>query len=224
MVDVHLSGIIGFPNLKLYQPRDVFRITSDTLALANFIVVNPSDKKILDIGTGLCAIPIILCTKWNVDVVGVEIDSTMANLAWKSVCYNKLDQHIQVIHQDIKKYASECKINLYDIIVSNPPYYNTRCGYLNSNSTISNARHNVTLEIEDIISISSKLLKDKGKLVLVFTVERLLEVFSLYQQYHFAIKRVQFIYGGLDKNAKSFLIEGTKNGRSGMKVCPPLIL
>ena len=191
MVDVHLSGIIGFPNLKLYQPSDVFRITSDTLALANFIVVNPSDKKILDIGTGLCAIPIILCTKWNVDVVGVEIDSTMANLAWKSVCYNKLDQHIQVIHQDIKKYASECKINLYDIIVSNPPYYNTRCGYLNSNSTISNARHNVTLEIEDIISISSKLLKDKGKLVLVFTVERLLEVFSLYQQYHFAIKRVQ---------------------------------
>ncbi len=224
MNDVVLSSIVGFPDLKIYQAKNFFRVTSDTLALANFIVVNPSDKKILDIGTGLCAIPLVLCTKWHVNVTGVEIDSDIVHLAKKSVCYNKLDKNIEIIHQDIRDYASCCAPNIYDIIVSNPPYYDVRQGYLNSNSSINNARHNVTLQLEDIISISSKLLRDKGKLVLVFTVDRLLEVFSLYQQYHFAIKRVQFIYGGLDKHSKTFLIEGTKNGRSGMKVCPPLIL
>lgn len=222
--ELHLSSIVGFENIKIYQLKECFRLTSDSLALVHFLKPNYKDKKILDIGTGLGGIALALSTKCDAHIIGVEVEKSVADVAYQSVCYNHLEKRIDIINQDIKDYARDAKPNTFDMIVSNPPYFFADKGYLNQNCTVAKARHNMTLEIEDIVKIANKLLKDKGKLALVFTTDRLMELIELYHQYHFAIKRIQFIYGGHNKSAKTFLIEGTKNGKPGVRVDFPIIL
>jgi len=221
---LQLSSIVGYENIKMYQPLDAFRMTSDALALANFVHFNFSDQQVLDIGTGLAGIPLVLSMRSSAHITGIEIKKDIAQIALQSVLYNNLGDRITIYSQDIRDYAKSCSPNIYDIIVSNPPYFSLEDGYLNESLIIQTAKHNTCLQLEDIFSIASKLLKDNGKLVLVFTTSRMQEVMDLYQKYHFAVKRLQFIHGTLHKSAKTFLIEGTKNGKPGMKVCSPLIL
>lgn len=222
---LQLCSIVGYEHIKIYQPHDnYFRMTSDSLALANFVQIHYRDKNVLDIGTGLGCIPLVLCTRFKTHVTAVEIDKNVAKIAMQSVFYNHLEKQISIINDDIKNYAKQSHPNIYDIIISNPPYYSINNGYLNSYEIVAKAKHDMTLQLEDIFSISNKLLKDHGKLVLVFTTSRLMEIIKLYQKYNFAIKRLQFIHGRFDKSSKSFLIEGSKNGKESTVVCAPFIM
>lgn len=218
-----LCKVVGYEHLKMYQPREYFRMTSDSLALAQFVEVHYRDKQILDIGTGLAGIPLILSTKSKAHITGIEIEEKVADIAKKSVCYNHLEEQITIICQDIKEYAKRMPPNIYDIITSNPPYYAFQTGAINEHSVVAQAKHNLSLELEDIFVVANKLLKDQGRLVLVFTTDRFIEVINLYQKFSFAVKRLQFIYGKKGKKSKTFLIEGSKNGRAGMEVLSPLI-
>lgn len=226
MVDknVPICSIVGYEHLKLYQPLDCFRITSDTIALANFVNIHSRDKKILDIGTGLGGIPLILSSRGEAKIIGVEVNEAVARYANASVLLNHLEDKITIISKDIRDFSKNSAPNTFDIIVSNPPYYAVERGFINSHAVIATARHDENLQLLEIFQIAKKLLKDQGKLCLVFTTDRILEIVNFYQEYHFAIKRIQFIYGSSKKCAKIFLIEGTKNGKQGTKICPPLIL
>ena len=44
------------------------------------------------------------------------------------------------------------------------------------------------------------------------------------KKYNIEPKRVRFVYPKKDKEANMVLIEGVKNGKSDMKVLPPLIV
>lgn len=221
---VPVCSIAGYEYLKLYQPSDYFRITSDTIALANFVNIHYRDKKILDIGTGLGGIPLILSSRSNAEIIGVEVNKSVAYYARASVLLNHLQDRITIIPEDIRDFSKNSAPNIYDIIISNPPYYAMQRGFVNSHEIVATAKHDENLPLSEIFQIAKKLLKDQGRLCLVFTTDRLLEIVNFYQEYHFAIKRIQFIYGSSKKCAKIFLIEGTKNGKPGTKVCPPLIL
>lgn len=222
--NIPICSIVGYEHLKLYQPSDCFRITSDTIALANFVNIRYRDKKILDIGTGLGGIPLILSNRGSAKIIGVEVNKSVAHYANASVSLNHLEDRITIIPEDIRNFSKNSAPNIYDIIVSNPPYYATERGFVNSHEIVATAKHDENLQLSEIFQIAKKLLKDQGRFCLVFTTDRLLEIVNFYQEYHFAIKRIQFVYGTSKKCAKIFLIEGTKNGKQGTKICPPLIL
>ncbi len=59
MQDLELCSIVGYEHIKIYQQKGFFKMTSDSLALANFVKVNYKDKNIMDIGTGLACIPLV---------------------------------------------------------------------------------------------------------------------------------------------------------------------
>ena len=75
-----------------------------------------------------------------------------------------------------------------------------------------------------ILKLSKKTLKNNGKLYLIHRVERFVEVIDLYKKYNIEPKRVRFIHNDKDSDAKLFLIEGTKNGKAGLKIDKPLIM
>ena len=59
---------------------------------------------------------------------------------------------------------------------------------------------------------------------MVHRTERLGEIIEKMKQYHLEPKRIQFIYPKKGKNSDLFLIEGVKNGKSGLKMLFPLII
>ena len=83
-----INYLLGYENLKIYQNTEMFQFSLDSVMLANFVTINKNISNILDIGTGNAVITLILSTKTNSKITGVEIQKESAYLAHKSVKIN----------------------------------------------------------------------------------------------------------------------------------------
>ena len=213
-------------NLILYYDNNYFKITTDNLALANFIKIKSKDKLLVEFGSGLLSIPLLLSTRTDIKMVGIEKDSIACKLSSMSIKDNNLEDKIKVINDDIKNINKYFAINSIDIIVCNPPYF-----LLDNESIISDkeylkmARHEGDMTISDVAHLSKIYLRDGGSLFLVSRADRLFEVRDALIENKLAIKEIQFIYHDLDSTSKLVLIEARKSGKEhGLKVLKPIIL
>jgi len=218
-----LNDLLWDGELKIFQDTEKFKFSIDSILLANFVTLNKSINKILDIGTGNAPIPLMLTKRIDAKIDGVEIQKESFDLAKESVEYNKLDNQINLIYGDIKELYKNMENNSYDVIVSNPPYFksNTKVP-LDEGKRL--ARNEQTLFIKDIFIIAKKLLKDCGNIAIVIDTERLIEVLHLMKENSIEPKRIQFVYPKNTKNSKIMLVEGTKNGNPGIKVLNPIYI
>ena len=213
-------------NLIFYYDDDYFKITTDNLALANFIKIKSKDKLLVEFGSGLMAIPLLLSTRTNIKMVGIEKDDKASRLSEMTIKDNYLEDRIKVINDDINNLDKYFSINSIDVIVCNPPYF-----LIDNESSVSDkdylkmARHEGDMTIEMIARLSKIYLRDGGSLFLVSRVDRLFEIRDTLIENKLAIKEIQFIYHDLDSTSKLVLIEARKSGKEhGLKVLKPIIL
>ncbi len=218
-----LNDLLWDGDLKIYQDTDSFMFSLDSVLLSNFVTINKSTKKVLDIGTGNAPIPMMLTKRTKAIIDAVEIQEESYNLAKESIKYNKLDKQINIIQGDINKLYTCLGNNCYDVIVSNPPYYSDNMiKSLNNNKKI--ARNDDNLKLDNIFMIAKRLLKNNGNIAIVFDTKRLIDLISTMKLYSIEPKKIQFIYPKSNRVSNIFLIEGTKNGKPGLKVLNSVIL
>ncbi len=218
-----LNYLLGYENLKIFQNDEMFRFSLDSVLLPNFITLNKTTKNILDIGTGNAPIPLILSTKTDAHITGVEIQKEAYELAIESVKYNRLDHQITVLNEDINEYMKHIETDTFDVITSNPPYFPlSEESHINESPYKVLARHESTLTLEDIMKISKKLLKNNGVIGIVNRPERLTTIIELMRKNNIEPKKMQLIYPKKGREANILLIEGRKNGKPGLKILSPL--
>ena len=218
-----INYVLGYDNLKIYQNTEMFKFSLDSVLLANFVTINPSTKKILDIGTGNAIIPLILSTKTKSKITGVEIQKEVSNLATKSVKINNLDEQINIINKDINEYLKTDETEVYDVITCNPPFFKlNEKSIINESKCKQIARHEITLNLDNLIKISKKLLKNKGRLDIVHRPERLIEIIEIMKKNNIEPKKLCFVYPKTNTESNILLIEGIKNGKPGIKILPPI--
>ena len=213
-------------NLIFYYDDDYFKITTDNLALANFVKIKSKDKLLVEFGSGLMAIPLLLSTRTNIKIVGIEKDDKASKLSEMTIKDNHLEERIKVINDDINNLDKYFPINSIDVIVCNPPYF-----LLENESSVSNkdylkmARHEGNMTISDVAYLSKIYLKDGGTLFLIQRADRLFEIRDVLIKNNLEIKEIQFIYHDLEKCGKLVLVEARKSGKEhGLKVLKPIIL
>ena len=218
-----LNDLLNYKDMKIYQNTEMFCFSLDSVVLANFVKVNKKVKNILDIGTGNAPIPLILSTKTDANITAIEIQNEAYKLALKSVEYNNLENQITVLNEDVNEYVKKCDTEMFDIITCNPPFFKVTENVKLSDSAYKKiARHEVNLNLEQIILISKKLLKNNGSINLVHRPDRLIEIISLMKKNNIEPKRIQLIYPKKGENCNMILIEGVKMGRPGLKIEPPI--
>jgi tRNA1(Val) A37 N6-methylase TrmN6 len=115
-------------------------------------------------------------------------------------------------------------INSFDVIVSNPPYFKlNEESNVNENIEKTIARHELMINLDDIVRIANKYLKNNGVFAMVHRTDRLIEIIETMRKYNVEPKRIQLIYPKSGTESNMVLIEGRKNGKVGLKVLPPLI-
>ena len=220
-----LNDLLEYRDYKIYQDTDMFCFSLDSILLANFVTINKNIKSIMDIGCGNAPIPLVLTTKTNASITGVEIQKDVYDLAVKSVKYNKCDSQIKVINDDINNLYKKYESDSFDVITCNPPYFKVNEKTKQNFSEYKKiARHELTLNLDDICKISRKLLKNNGVLALVYRPDRMIEIFDTMRKNNIEPKRVQFIYPKYGEACNLILVEGTKNGKPGIKILEPLIV
>ena len=217
--------LLGYKDMYIYQDTDMFSFSLDSVLLPNFITINKGINNILDIGTGNAPIPLILSTKTDASITAVEVQPEVFNLAKKSVEENNLENRINVICDDINNLYNDLESDSFDIITCNPPFFK-----VNKNSNLNNsdyktiARHEVKLNLSQLLKISRKLLKNNGILGIVHRPDRLTDILVEMRSNNIEPKKIRLVCPRIGEEANILLIEGTKNGNVGLKILPPLFV
>ncbi len=207
--------------MVILQKKDGFRFGEDAVMVAEFFTPAKSGN-LLDIGTGTGIISLILSRDPKIDkITSVEIQEEMAGMAKRSVEKNNLLEKIEVLNIDIKKLN---RGNTYDYIVSNPPYMKSSHGKVNSRSMKAISRHEITLNLEELIDQSRRPLKPGGSLTLIYRSERMVELLNNLSQSGFYPKRIQNIFSETTKVSKLFMIEAVKGKNKGFEFLEPLYI
>lgn len=218
-----INDLVYFNNLKIVQNKKYFNFSLDSILLPNFCIVNKSTKRILDLCTGNAPIPLVLSTMCDGEIVGVEIQKNIYDLAIESVKINNLDKKIKIINEDACKIDKYYETDYFDLITCNPPYFKlNEDSILNDNSVKSIARHEIKINLDDIMKVSKKLLKNNGSLCIVHRTDRLIDIIASMKNNNIEPKRIRFIYPKTGKESNLVLIDGHKNGKTGLKILPPL--
>lgn len=206
-------------NLKIYQDSEKFKFSLDSLLLSEFVDIKKNDRKLLDLCSGNAPLPLILASKFNLSITGVEVQKEIYDLAQKSIKHNHLENKITMLNinaLDINNYFPN---NNFDIITCNPPFFKVdNISHTNNNLKLAIARHELMITLKDIFKISYNQLKPKGKLYLVHRPERLEEIFLFANQYQFHVKEIEFIYTNPQDYAIMVLLKLVKNSKVGVKI------
>ena len=219
------NNLLNYKDKCIFQDTDYFMMSLDSLLLSQFVTINLRDKKILDIATGNAPIPMLLTYRTKAHIYGVELQKEVHLLGRISVSENEMKNQITLIHDDAKNLPNIFDSDFFDVITCNPPYFKTKNSEFENNNDIKAiARHEKTLELEDIFRVSKYLLKNNGRLAIVHRTERLMEIIDVMKKYNFELKKIRFVYPNKNKNSDLVLIECVKNGKPCLKMLPPLFV
>lgn len=210
---------LGLKNLKLIQDKQGFCFGVDAVLLSNFAKNIKKGAKVLDLGTGTGIIATLLCGKTKLDkIIGVEIQSEVANMAKRSIQLNGLEDKFEILNENIIDIPEHLEKNSFDVIVTNPPYQKRNTGIVNDEKRKLISRHEITTTLEDFIRVSKILLKDKGEFYMIHRPDRLADIFCFMRQYHIEPKIVRMVYPNYNKEPNLVLVKGIKNAKSFLKV------
>ncbi|MBU3145949.1 tRNA1(Val) (adenine(37)-N6)-methyltransferase [Clostridium sp. CF012] len=214
--DLQLKGI------QVIQKKDAFRFGVDAVLLANFAKVR-KDAKVVDLCSGTGIIPFILAGKTTAsNVVGVEIQEELVDMANRSVRFNNLEHKIKFIHGDLKDVKLIKSISKVDIVTVNPPYKLQNSGLINLNDKNAIARHEICCTLEDVIIACRILLKDNGRVYMVHRPDRLVDILCTMRKHRIEPKRIRMVHPSVNKAPNIVLIEGQRDGGTFLKWETPL--
>lgn len=209
----------------IYQDDEWFKFSIDSVLLANFVTINMGVKKIIDFATGNAPIPMLLSYRTKANIYGIEYQKCIYDLGVLSVNENKLNDRIKLINGDVREIKNFFDLESFDVVTCNPPYFKKNVGSnLNENEVKAIARHEINLNLDDVVKNASLILKNRGVFAMVHRTERMIEIIETMKKYRIEPKRIQFIYPKIGRESDLFLIEGVKNGNSGLKMLSPSIL
>ncbi len=210
--------------LMLIQKKDGFRFGLDSVLLANFVDIKEGDT-VLDIGTGSGIISILIAGKTAAKIIyGLEIQNEMVEMAQRNVVLNNLQDRIKIVQGDIKNGVEYFGPSYFNAIVVNPPYLIQGGGIMSCSNSKALSKNEIACTLEDIISVSGKLIVMGGQLAIVHKTKRLVDVLFLMRKYNIEPKYLRFIHSMPNQKPNIFLVKGIKGGRPYLNIDKPLYI
>ena len=210
-----INDLFDYKNLKIVQNEDYFKFSIDSILLAEYVKITKNDNKIIDLCSGNLPIPFILNYKYGKKIDAVEIQKEIYNYGLESLKINNKKDWINYYNEDVKNLVNILEKESYDVVACNPPYF--KDSIKNDNLIKSIARHEIKINLEDIIKIASYLLKNNKTFYMVHIPNRLDEIILLCNKYNMNIKEIVFV-NNTNKEPMLILIKAVKNSKIGMKL------
>lgn len=201
----------------IFLDRKKFSFGIDSILISDFAKVK-KDKILIDIGsgTGIIGLRINFLNELK-RVFLIEIQKEMVDLINESISENEL-KNIFVLNEDLKNTYNFFENSSIDYIVSNPPYKKLDTGILNEDENFLISRYEYCLKLEDILDFAYKKLKSNGKIFLIYSMERLVDVLFNSRKYKLEPKRIRFVTTDVSKKPHLFMVELVKNGKENLFV------
>ena len=210
--------------MKVLQKKRGFRFGMDSVLLKDFTRIKPGER-VADLGTGSAVLPILLSQKEPTACFDAfEWQPDIADMASRSIQYNQLDGRITVHCADLRQADRIIGKASVHVVVCTPPYGKKDNILESPNETKRLSRQETSCTIEEILSACGSLLKNMGRLYMVFPSHRMLELFDEMRRYRLEPKRLRMVCGKASKAPYLLLIEGVKNAKPMLHWQPTLIV
>ena len=210
---------LGCKGLKIIQNTDGFCFGMDAVLLSDFAKDIKRNAKVIDLGTGTGIIATLLCGKTDLkEIIGVEVQKEVCEMARRSIELNNLQDRFSILEANIKDLDKKLPVASFDAIVTNPPYKRENTGLQNEKETKLIARHEILCNLEDIVRVSGKLLKDKGVFYMVHRPERLVDIFCEMRKVGLEPKKIRLVKPKENAKPNIVLIKAVKNGKPFLQV------
>lgn len=210
--------------LSILQRPNAFCFGTDAVLLAHFARAK-KHHKVLDLGTGTGILPLLMTALFHPKhITGIEIQPAMAEMAQRSVAYNRLSAQIDILPGDYTKPEFLSSFGQFDVVVCNPPYGKLGHGDCSLDTPHAIARFEICTDFAQVCIAASKALVSMGRFFCIHQTNRLTELLSCMQQTNLMPKRLKFIHANPQKTSNLVLIECIKGGKEGVKTEPPLFL
>jgi tRNA1Val (adenine37-N6)-methyltransferase len=170
----------------VHQEHTAMKVCTDACLFGAWAAADvqiQSAKNILDIGSGTGLLSLMLAQQSTAHITAIEIEDGAFEQTKTNFDISPWKNRLDVIHSSIQDYASNYKQNLFDCIITNPPFYE---GDLNSpDSTKNLAAHSTALPWDDLTKSTASLLQENGAwYVLVptlraYTMQKLASTYGL---------------------------------------------
>ncbi len=212
-------------DVYVIQKKGGYRFSLDSLILAGIVDLG-SYREVLDLGAGSGVISLILAKRFpNLKVFAVEVQEGMVDRLRRSISLNKLEGRIEVIHSSFRDLKSLFRVGSFSAVISNPPYW-PKDFAKNKDMTEEEliARYEILTDIEEFVDVSSYLLRNKGKLFMVYPTQRLVTLMYALRSRRIEPKRLVFIHPDRNKRSEFMYLECTKGGKESLTVESPIFV
>lgn len=200
-------------DMRIIQDRTAFSTTLDTMFLADFAQKRIHDKyKVVDLCSGNCAATMYMAYFNRAKYDAVEIQDAAYSQAVRSIKLNKMENRITIHKDNVKNAPNFLRKDSYDMVVVNPPYFKVPKGHeVNPDRKKAIARHEILINLEEIIETASSLLKMKGKMIMVHRPERLGEIAYYCMKHDLSVKTIQPFASHIGEDSNLIIIEAVKH-------------
>ncbi|MDH7461141.1 methyltransferase [Chitinophagaceae bacterium 26-R-25] len=164
-----------FKQFLIHQDKCAMKVCTDACVFGAWVANEWKDGKeklnVLDIGAGTGLLTLMLAQKLTASFDAVEIDDHAFEQASENFAESNWQDRISIHHNDITKFSAAQK---FDLIVSNPPFYEK--DLKSDKHNINLARHDSSLTLSSLLQTCNALLADAGSIVLLLPFHRLADV------------------------------------------------
>jgi tRNA1Val (adenine37-N6)-methyltransferase len=179
-----------FKHFELSQNQVAMKVGTDAFLLGATLKVQ-GKKNVLDIGTGSGVLALMMAQQNQLlSVTALEIDGPSALEAKLNFENSPWKQRLELIHSDFLEFQPSSK---FDLIVSNPPYFEN--GLLNTDKRKSNARHEVSLPMNQLFDRVQHMLTEDGDFWLILPFENRCKWITYASKIGLHCRFNQLIYG-----------------------------
>ena len=183
------------------------KVGTDGVLLGAWSGVLPEPGRILDVGAGSGLIALMLAQRCPVAIIdAIEIDPTAHAQCLDNFEHTPWRSRLNGVHGDIVAYAATCP-HRYDLIVSNPPYFNTT--HPSEQHSRSLARNERSLDLERLVQSVMPLLNTKGRFALILPAARETDLIRLLSKYRLHLNRCTRVKGTPSTPVKRILVEAS---------------
>ncbi len=213
-------------NMVIYQDSDYQSFTLDSLLLGNFATISKKTTKIIDLCAGNAPVALYLATRTNAHINSVELQKIPCISAEKSIKENNLENRLSVYNENVIGVSRIVGSDEYDLVTVNPPFFEyTDTTKVKTRDTITLARFEKELKLDELLKEASQLLKSKGYFSIIYRPDRLTDLLSEMRNNGLEPKRLQFVRAKNKRPPKHVLVEAMKtNNVNGLIIMDDFII
>ena len=197
-----------FKEFTIEQDKTAMKVGTDAVLLGAWCSLETRPDTILDVGSGTGLLSLMMAQRSDAETIdAVEIDPNAYEQSVANFEKSDWSDRLFCYHSSFQDFSEEMKEENqeYDLIISNPPFYNDN--FETNNSSRNTARFTSALSFKDLLESTSKILSDSGVFTIIIPFKEEMTFISLAGKYRLFLNRVCRVRGTENSEIKRSMVE-----------------